>query len=70
VPLALTPEFSEDYIKKQQWKAFLKRSNLSDHKMELSDIANNLCTFLMPPTKALRLKKQFQKVWKPGGPWR
>lgn len=69
-PLALTPEFSEDSIKKQQWKAFLERSHLNDHKMELCDIAKSLSTFLLPPTEALRLKQPFQKVWEPGGPWK
>lgn len=69
-PLALTSEFSEDTIKKQQWKAFLARSHLNDHKTELRDITKDLFTFLLPPTDAMRLKLPFQKVWKPGGPWR
>jgi len=69
-PLALTAEFSEDSFKKQQWKAFLERAHLNDYKMELCDTAQDLCTFLLPPTEAIRLKLPFQKVWKPGGPWR
>lgn len=48
MPVAFTAEFLEDGTKELLWKAFLNRSNLSDFKMTLSDIIDNLRNHLWP----------------------
>lgn len=69
LPLALTPEFSEDRAKQAQWKAFLKRGQLSADGHTLTDVINLLRDFLMPPTVAVATGRPFKVRWPAGGPW-
>ena len=69
MPLALTPEFSNDRYKQLQWTAFITRSKLHDANAVLSDVVSVLDAFLMPPTNSLIAKNPFSKAWSAGGPW-
>ena len=68
-PVALTASFYAEPNKAVQWQAFLRR-NQFDRDMTLSQIAQVLETFLMPPTLAAGRADTFTAHWLPGGPWR
>lgn len=65
-PLAFTPEFSEEGLKIQQWKAFSRRQK---QHLELTQIMTQLKVFLMPPSKAAAHKEILQANWHPGKGW-
>jgi predicted nucleotidyltransferase component of viral defense system len=68
-PLSLTEEFFSNQDKITQWKAFLKRSKLDDVSVDLSQVIDELCKFLLPPTIAVANNIAFNQVWTDGGPW-
>ncbi|WP_417388730.1 nucleotidyl transferase AbiEii/AbiGii toxin family protein [Gimesia sp.] len=68
-PVALTPEFTEDQIKQKQWQAFLRKSQLETAPDQLTDLAIQLQTFLVPLLTGLINKQQINGNWRPGGPW-
>lgn len=68
-PLALTTEFSEDVTKRTQWVAFLGRSGLSTDGADLGAVVELLRGFLLPPSRAVALEKEFPQRWPPGGSW-
>ena len=68
-PLALTEEFTRDQQKMVQWKAFINKSGLDAKQHTLEHVAAELEPFLMPPSKAISAKENFEKFWSPGGPW-
>jgi predicted nucleotidyltransferase component of viral defense system len=75
-PVALTPIFSEDAAKRQQWTAFLKRAspptiNSDANFLPLSEVVSALAAFLLPLLEYLRQDKlSSDKIhWLPGGPW-
>lgn len=69
VPLALTPEFSEDPGKQAQWRAFLKRNQLVPLELTLSATIGEIRAFLLPPLHAIARSERFDSHWAPGGPW-
>jgi hypothetical protein len=48
LPVAFTPEFLTDGVKKTQWKAFLNRSMLSGSGLSIEDVLDNLKTRIWP----------------------
>jgi predicted nucleotidyltransferase component of viral defense system len=70
VPVAFTPSFAEDPDKIAQWRAFLRRNQLTETPAELPDLIDSIATFLAPITKALAAGKSFQGAWHAPGPWR
>ena len=69
-PLALTPTFYDNAVKKTQWAAFLRKSRLEVETLTLAETAQILREFLLPPTAALSATAPFKKKWLPGGPWK
>lgn len=69
VPLALTDEFSNDKIKQTQWKAFLKKSDISGASESFADIIEELRDFLIPPLQVVSSGNLFSLSWPPEGPW-
>ncbi len=68
-PVALTEEFFSNQEKSTQWQAFLRRSKLENTSVELSQVINELCKFLLPPTLAISNNIDFNQKWADGGPW-
>ena len=68
-PTTLTEEFFSSQDKITQWKAFLKRSKLEDISVDLPQVINELCKFLLPPTIAVANNVTFNQLWTDGGPW-
>ncbi len=69
VPTALSPTFSNDMIKQNQWIAFLRRSRLGGAELSLAEVTAYICRFLKPPTDALINGNAFEMSWPPRGPW-
>ena len=68
LPVALTPEFTDDRMKTTQWGAFLRRSGASSPG-ELRDVAATIARFLAEPLAAAATESTFGKRWAPGGSW-
>ena len=69
IPFALTDSFFKDSIKKTQWKAFARKKRIKEGDVDLTDTANTIKEFLLPPLCALQQEKAFNMTWKPFGPW-
>jgi len=71
IPLALTPVFSENETKDIQWRAFLRKQQLSPYAPEsLKKVVEDIAVFLGPVATAIASGKPFKKKWRAGGPWR
>jgi predicted nucleotidyltransferase component of viral defense system len=68
-PQALTATFAEDAEKRQQWTAFLRRTQLVDEALDLREVVDDLQVFLLPPVKACASNQDFEHKWTPGGRW-
>lgn len=68
-PEGLCPGFGTDPVKREQWRAFLKKMRLEDEP-RLADVITKLVGFLMPPVEAALKGVPFARTWSPGGPWR
>lgn len=70
LPVALTPQFSRQPGKAQQWTAFLRRSNVAEGPAELTEVIEALKQFLTPALSAVAEGRDLECTWPPGGPWR
>jgi predicted nucleotidyltransferase component of viral defense system len=68
-PLALTTEYAEDATKKKQWAGFVNRLKLTTRDLTLSEVIDALREFLQPVATALATDTNFNRVWRPAGPW-
>jgi hypothetical protein len=70
VPLGLSAAFGEDPEKVAQWRAFIRRTRLTERSGSLGAVMGRLRDFLMPPAKASIEERPFRMEWPPSGPWR
>lgn len=70
VPSFLSNAFALDQVKKAQWRAFLKKNNISGAPGELDLVISELNDFLMLPLKYATINKPFTSHWAAKGPWR
>ena len=68
-PIALTSEFAGERMKRNQWRAFVRRGKLRAGDATLEEIVTVLHGFLMPVVEALNTGSLFNQRWKAGGPW-
>jgi hypothetical protein len=68
VPTGLSEEFATDEQKKQQWRAFLERTQLPERDLNLSQVVNDVRKFLMPAVLAAEQGEDFRYSWV-GGAW-
>ena len=64
LPMALTPEFSDDRTKSTQWNAFLRKNGLTAPVASLGNVTDLLKRFLLPPTESLRRGEEWEMVWR------
>jgi hypothetical protein len=69
MPTGLSDEFALNREKANQWKAFLKRTDLEISTPDLEQVVQDLRTFLMPLIDATAKDETFDLQWKKGGPW-
>ncbi len=67
--IALTEEFRGDPAKQAQWKAYLRRQQLTEAPQKFRDAAGRVADFIGPVATSLQKGKAFEGVWKPSGPW-
>jgi hypothetical protein len=68
-PTALTVVFADDAQKQTQWRAFLRKTRLTDTPSALSDAIAVLASFLLPMAQAIVNAQPFNHTWKAPGPW-
>lgn len=68
-PIALTPEFSNDATKLQQWRAFVARGIVNGACADLGAVVELLCLFLLPPLSSLSRREVFNHRWTPSEQW-
>ena len=69
VPTGLSEEFATDEQKNEQWRAFLKRTQLPERELSFLQVVDDLRSFLMPAVLAAEQGEDFQRSWT-GGAWR
>jgi len=69
VPVALTPAFSESATAATQWRAFLRRTKITNAPEELRDVVIAIAEFLLPVV-AGALARSFDQEWVAPGPWK
>jgi Nucleotidyl transferase AbiEii toxin, Type IV TA system len=69
-PTALTPVFADDAQEQSQWRAFLRKTRLSDAPAALPDVILVLAAFLLPMAEAIVNGQPFNQAWKARGPWK
>ena len=68
-PVSFSDQFSSDPSKAAQWRAFIRRSLLTDAPADFSEVVSYVRNFLQPAAKAIVENRSFAKQWWPGGPW-
>ncbi len=68
--IALTGAFTNAETTRNQWAAFIRRSNLADAPATLEEIREPLRRFLVPVLDAITKGREFTGIWLAGGPWR
>ena len=68
-PTALTPVFADDAQKQTQWRAFLRKTRLTNAPAALPDVIVVLVSFLLPIATAIVKGQAFNQTWKAPGPW-
>lgn len=68
-PRAFTEEFARDETKRIQWLAFLRRTGLVTGALNLEQVIEDICNFLLPPLEALASGNDFEMSWTRGGHW-
>lgn len=69
-PMALTPAFAADALKRTQWQAFLRKSQLESATKDLVAVVHDLAAFLRPVLQAAAAGVTFDDLWDPRGSWR
>lgn len=67
-PVALSPTFSEDEQKQQQWRAFVGKFNAQDAPDHLDDVVREIAEFLMPILSS-EIESHERFEWVPGRGW-
>jgi hypothetical protein len=68
--MRMTPVFADDAQKQTQWRAFLRKTRLTDAPSALPDVIMALASFLLPIAQAIVNGHAFNHTWKARGPWR
>jgi hypothetical protein len=69
-PIVFGDAFRKDRSKAVLWKAFLKKSHLSDAPQSFEDAIADIELFLAPLVASLASESAFEKQWPAGGPWK
>ncbi len=68
-PTPLTSVFADDMQKQTQWRAFLRKTRLTDAPSALPVVIAVLAAFLLPMAQAIVNSQHFNHTWKAPGPW-
>lgn len=68
-PIGLTDAFSADPVRAVQWRAFVRRSRLTEEPGDLDRLVSEVRSFVLPLLAAAAGEKPFKAGWQAGGPW-
>lgn len=68
--VCFSDRFSHDASKATQWKAFIRRSLLTDAPTGFTEVVEGIRSFLRPVITSLLERRDFPMRWQPRGPWR
>lgn len=68
LPVAFTPSFTEDPMKKSQWSGFVRKSGVRDAS-SLADTVMAIAAFVEVPFMAAATGTSANAHWRAGGPW-
>jgi predicted nucleotidyltransferase component of viral defense system len=68
LPVALTPDFTEDTMKRTQWSAFVRKSG-GEEIGSLVEVIAAVAEFVARPLAAAASTSRFSARWLPAGPW-
>jgi hypothetical protein len=69
-PVALTPRFALDPIKRIQWRGFLTKSKLTAAPRDFPEVLQTITVFLEPIAQAIQAGQTLTAHWQAPGPWR
>lgn len=69
IPVFMTEEFFADRLKRSQWQAFIRKTNVTEIPENLEAVLYKIRQFLLPPLEAASTGESFQYHWSPDGPW-
>lgn len=69
LPAALTPEFTEDAMKRTQWSAFVRKSG-GEEIGSLGEVIAAIARFVERPLAVAASASPFSERWLPAGPWK
>ncbi len=69
IPLSLTDEMDQDEVMRTRWTVFLNDLGLRGEDLPLIDVINQIRSFVMPVSRSIHKKEEFDKIWKPDKGW-
>ena len=69
-PVALTPPFALDSIKRTQWRGFLAKSKLTMAPQDFQEVLQAITVFLEPVAQAIEAGQTLTAHWQAPGPWK
>src|SRR5262249_50962536 len=69
-PFVFSSTFQADATKATQWRAFLRKSNITGAPTSFDEVVKIIADFLLPVITASHRKEPFNSTWPPAGPWR
>jgi hypothetical protein len=69
-PSVFKKSFSEDQTRERQWRAFLRKTVLTNTRHSFYEVMTEIKSFLVPVSSAIVSQGSFQKKWKAPGPWK
>ncbi len=69
-PMAFSSVFATDSAKATQWKAFVRKSRLTEAPNDLATDVDAIAMFLTQPAAAVADERPFEDTWNAPGPWR
>jgi len=69
IPLSLTDSFSEDRLKRIQWRAFIRKNRIDNAPEDLRDVIGVIANFLGPIVDDIVKGRSFNRIWRAPGHW-
>lgn len=69
-PTAFSDEFAGDRTKSAQWRAFIRKSRISQAPEDLGQVIAAVAGFLRSAAESIVRRQSFDAFWKAAGPWR
>lgn len=68
-PTAFSDAFYSNEGKKTQWKAFIKKSDITDVPEDFETVVKDISGFIWPLNESLNKEEEFDSIWQPQKGW-